>query len=574
MSATPASGDTDLDLDLDVEDVDRDPDATKRIEPQVHEFRCKFLWAENGLSPYWYLRQQMLEVWDGYIDGPVEFEVDDETWVLEQAFYPDGGGGLAPRDDMEIETVYEFWFKAHKKENERVHASYHVAPTWRGIQSKSGKDVNPPASVEEGVVVDLDKGANVQDLSKYIRIWHAILDVVGLQNQDYFRTRDIHPYSSIIELAVYVRLRRDVAERIIDRDGIIKRIVELLTDGNSSSGEYKWDDEDVDGYYHHVKVDRQGAGALVPGHRYGKRLKHYHPKFVRDDPEDPLAHPKIEVPFSKKMNDGNAAPWVKADDLLEELDELLINVLHWSQIPTRGIPGIYIPDGDWSVRETDRNVALYDDPTPEIEASQHSLALRYFVREPTLESTFDIFRAITDGGRKHVTEVEDDVDYSERTIYRFLRRMGDIVESYNGEIRWKSEYLRKQIKSIVEEAEKAAERFSWQALDAINRSQAREASALQKWLSRYAVDFEDAPKRVRFRIELGSYSESEMREIIRKGLNAWAKAGKQRSRFEDAVFHWTSPDGEAQTAKALRGWGGEWRILGVSLRRLERKAAR
>ena len=560
----------DLELDVDTARHRDSVDATARLDTHVHGFECKFLWDVHGLSPYFYLRKLMLDVHDGYVNGPIEFDVDGETWVLERAYYPEGKSGLQCPSEWQIQSIYEWWFKCHRKDEREVKATYHLAPTWQGATSKNGKDASPPKAIDEGVRVDCD-GSNVQEVKQYLRIWQALYELLGGANRSYFRPRDVHRFSTILQCERYVRVRRDVAkERIIGLEGTIKRIADLLSSGKSERGEYKWDDEQVEGYYHHTKIDRTGAAALIQGHRFGKRLKHYHPKYEHKDETNPLYHPKIEVPFSKNMNDGNGVSWDEREELLRELDEFLINVLHWSKLPTRAIQGIFIPDWYWSISESDREIALYDDPTPEIQLSQDALVMRHFVREHTLPSTVDIFRAIADGGQKHVREVAEESGKSERTVYRFLQRMGELVESHNGAVDWKSEYLRKKIRETIQAADAAAERYQYQAVDAINREAAREASVFQRWVSKYAIEWEDRPDGPAFTVAIGQYTEGEIRKIIRSGLEAWSAAGKRRDRFVDqGRFTWVDEHGDRRQAFATGRFGEQLRILGKRLEHVE-----
>ncbi|WP_241768152.1 hypothetical protein [Haloferax sp. ATB1] len=52
-----------------------------------------------------------------------------------------------------------------------------------------------------------------------------------------------------------------------------------------------------------------------------------------------------------------------------------MNILEWADIPSK--PGHWFVEDDHFVpEESDRNIAFWDDPTPEIEASQESIIIR------------------------------------------------------------------------------------------------------------------------------------------------------------------------------------------------------
>jgi hypothetical protein len=85
---------------------------------------------------------------------------------------------------------------------------------------------------------------------------------------------------------------------------------------------------------HRLQLSPTDAGKLVPTHQYGKLLKYYHPKYVRSEEngDDSLYNPKVGVLVRKKFH-GKAIPWNDLGDARREIEETLVNLLAWSNVP-------------------------------------------------------------------------------------------------------------------------------------------------------------------------------------------------------------------------------------------------
>ncbi len=175
-------------------------------------------------------------------------------------------------------------------------------------------------------------------------------------------------------------------------------------------------------------LPKEDAKRLVSGHRYGKQVKHYHPKHVRDQDEtDPLYHPKVGVLLKKQLT-GHSFDWADRRAVRREIDEALINLLYWSDVPISADHTTYIPDDHFEARTAERTVGLKQDPTPEIEAKQETLLVT------TLRDMCDSDEAVleslvTDGGEQHPQELAENTGSSISTIYRALDRLRGIVRN-------------------------------------------------------------------------------------------------------------------------------------------------
>jgi len=235
----------------------------------------------------------------------------------------------------------------------------------------------------------------------------------------------------------------------------------LLSDEAGSKGAYFWDNGEVHSYMSRFLLDDTAAGAMIPGHQHGSQLKVYHPEHVHSDQGDPLYYPKFGALFTRSMSgvtlNGGTVPWSKRDTLRQELEERLVNVLAWAGVPIdpadlgadgEGGVGAFVEDWHFRAGETDLDLELYSDPTPEIERSQESMIVRSLQRmtDSGLGLTENL---IADGGHAHYEELADDAEVSASTVYRWLQRMGEAVQSDNGVITFHSAQLREQFEEIV-----------------------------------------------------------------------------------------------------------------------------
>ncbi|WP_225316426.1 MULTISPECIES: hypothetical protein [Haloferax] len=146
------------------------------------------------------------------------------------------------------------------------------------------------------------------------------------------------------------------------------------------------------------------------------QLKHYHPEHVRKKSgDDPLYHPKLGALYKKNLNQDQSVRWTDRHDLVDDLEEKMMNVLEWAGIPTN--PGSWFVEDDHFVPgESDRRIAFWDDPTPEIEASQESVIIRTLQELEDSDRDVLEYVAMADGGT--VDGAAEETGWSEATVYR------------------------------------------------------------------------------------------------------------------------------------------------------------
>lgn len=324
----------------------------------------------------------------------------------------------------------------------------------------------------------------------------------------------------------------------------MRRIFEYV-DGHGKFRELREDDrKGVEGYHHRTRFDSAGSAALIPGHGYGKRIKHYHPEHPRSDPSDPLYHPKVGVSIQTDLNTDGAVPWADRGELREELDETLLNLLSWSGLPTRPNGETYVEDAYFTPTDSARSVTLIEDPTPGMEYEQLEVALSTLFGDPEdpddegLNATErEAARVLADGGEQDVSALAEAIGRSKRTMYRVLDALSEVATNRNGTVGFASDYLAEQFAALLGGASAKAR------ID----GESGGSSPWAAFLARYGPEVSELfPDTDAGNIELrfGVVDpETDMKAILRKGLEAWMRSGGEKRKFVAGAAHWIQ-DGE------------------------------
>lgn len=561
--------------------------ATECEEPEhtasaPHEAGC-YLWYPGTLAPYWALSGAMTGApFQGYIpeDDPLEVELPthpdggQETWRF-HAYYQQGSIEPLPEFDLDdTNSMYE-WRLIGRGAGERK-ASFHIRPRFQGMsistpweQLWADLEADPGAE-PEGVDVSVN-GSNVE-FDQFPRILQAavgaIVDAAGANwRSHHLDSSQIDAeHSTITTYERYVRLSREFSKTLVQSDGYFMQLMHLLASTRGTEITYKADNSEVVGYNHRLLLPRKSAREL-PWLTRGVQLKVYHPKHTRQDPDsgDPLAHPKFGVLFKKGQpprDDGagprlnkSGVPWRKRDELTHELEETITNTLEHAGVPTD--PNVaFVPDEHFRAAPTERDLRLYDDPTPAIEVDREAAVARV-VMDAT-DADEDLLDVLADGGELHYTEAADRAGYAESTVYRFLQRLDGVVQSDNGILRWTCRKVADDVREILQTAERQHEaqvKAISNLLEMNPRVAEKTSGALQKWLIRYAGDLAENPDDDTLRITLATMC-SRFRagdawpwlgEVLSEGLKAWVAAGRDARRFKNATITYLDPDGTEQT---------------------------
>jgi hypothetical protein len=552
-----------------------------QIQPATHEAKGHLYYHPetvdryNGLDPYWTAGSLLINEFDGYAD--IETVIDDEQFTI-SLNYSKSGFAPRPHDDVE-ERLYEFDLHLHGDGQRKCH--YNLSPRFPKMQHyETGDEISVPfdhLDAREGVTVQFQaSNLDLEEIPSLLpRALQALAESAGTAlDRQYFR----EPQGGRIEeIERYVRITRDWNRKLIQKGGLNDRLAMLLSNEEGTKGKHTWDNTEEVGYHHQVTLSPTGAGKLVPHHSRGKQLKSYLPQNPDNfEPGDALYHPKFGVLFRKSLNDSTSLRWRERDDLLDELDETIINVLHWADIPvdvgdesdedgdSEGGGGgntVFVDDDHFSVGPRNGLVPLNEDPLPRLEAEQDHL-LMTVLRDMNVSDTEIVETVATDGGQP-VDDLAENSGYSVSTIYRALQRLDGVLESREGHVRFVSQKIAEEIRGIVQSAEHAIESAADRAAKLFDLDVVQGAnSAVSRWLAEYGAEFipsegEDGRGKIRIDTlmsELKSTPHPTLQEALDNLYHAWISDSRQRVDVDELLIEVDLASGEHYCAplKTLR----------------------
>ena len=506
------------------------------IEPHVHEAKTFLHFRDHGLSPYWTIRNLVIHELDGYTKRDIE--IGGETWNVELTY---SDSGIAPRESDSVERdVLRDW-ELHLDgpgTEEKVH--FHIRARFNDMKNPDGEEVSLPWQGGDGLdIMAQSSNVDLDDLTYLLaESIQALAAAVGMDvNPRYLR--EPRPSSKIVTAEWYVRICRDYARNLVEQDGILFRIMNLLAGQEGTKWTYTADNDEIIGHRHAMDLEPANVGKLGP-YSAGVRLKCYHPKHVRDEEteDDPLSSPKFGIAFHKSI-DGSARAFDDRDTLRRQIEELLINTMEWAGIPTEPDPLVFVSDDHFSVEASPVEIDARSDPTPQIEAEQETLLMS--VIGELSPAGRDMTKEIATDGGQNYTELADRTDTSVSTIYRVLDEMSGILQSDRGFVDFTSDKIREEIVGMVDRLDQlkndTADRVA-QLANVELRSAA--SSAFEKWAAKYGaelVDYDgenDGTIRIDTVLtEFKSFHEPHVESVIIEGKKAWKSSGRQGSTFEE-----------------------------------------
>ncbi|MFK8215443.1 helix-turn-helix domain-containing protein [Haloferax sp. ATCC BAA-646] len=202
---------------------------------------------------------------------------------------------------------------------------------------------------------------------------------------------------------------------------------------------------------------------------------------------------------------------------------------------------------------------MWDDPTPQIEASQDSVIMRTLSRLTDADHDVLEHLALTDGGTR-VGELEDATGWSSTTIYRVLQRLSGLLENDGGVVKWVSSKIAQEVRELVSIADDVVDSVAGRIENVLNvdpRDLERSGRALQNWLNRYGaeivagMDNRDDRVRIRIRTVLTQSKNSTatgeyLPDVLEEGYSAWCDAGLDSRRFLNAIVTYDRAYGPVQ----------------------------
>lgn len=507
----------------------------EHVRPHIHEAKTFFHFREHGLSPYWALRNLVIHELDGH--GEITTEIDGEVYHIDLT-YSNSGIAPGPSDSIQREVLRDW--ELHVKGADEAKAHYQIRARYDDMRGPDGNRKSLAWPGGEGLDV-LCQSSNIpfdDTLSLLREAIDAVAETVDDSlNREYFRTPA--PSTKITTVEYYLRLRRQYSQKLVRSDGIFHKIMHLLSAEEGTEWVYSGDNSDIVGYRHAMDLCPESVAKLGPDWSLGVRAKHYHPEYVRDDADsdDPLAHPKLGIAYHKNI-DGEAIAWDDRDQIRHEIEEMLINMMEWADIPTEPDPTTFVADDHFNVVASDVSIGRCSDPTPAIEAQQESLLMTVIGElSPTAQ---DVTQTIATDGGTHYQELAASTDSSVSTIYRALDQLGELVESERGMVRFSSEKIRQEIVGMVNRLEELKESTADRVAQLANIDlRSRADSAIEKWMAKYGaylVDLDGQGKTIRIDTiltTLKSTNDPHIEAVLQEGMDAWEFVGRDWRDFAD-----------------------------------------
>jgi hypothetical protein len=568
---------------------------TYLVDTAWHEFRAYLKFDQHGLDPYYALHALMRRT-DWHDGAPTrEIEYMDTTFTVEFTYRETNAEEKRyepwSNPEFQIERPREFHFQVEGPGDLRK-ASFHIRPRWPGIQLQDGTDVNNPRQMT-GVDVDTE-GSNLEP-GAYPELLDKAMQAFGVNGgSDYARKRylsppNVAPWSVVIDGELYVRINERWSGRIIGIKGPLERMTYLLADERSGYRKRVADDTKREGYYHTTTLGSMRCRRLLDGHQLGKEIKHYHVKNPDSlDEDDPLRQPKVGVSLQRRISDTTvywnagaleddaraADDAVGLNDMERELDEVLLNVLRWADIPTRPDAQVFVEDNVFKPDLNRRERRLVPDPLPVIENKQEHMVTRALNKMTDLERSDTDAQVVTellaDGGPQTPKGLAKRTAKTYETILRSLQRLDDVVEHNYGEVKLKSQHVAQQ---LAERAGKLLEDFGWvtEEIDRLGDQLAnaveglsRQDSAFEQWAERYleGIDDLDDDPRIILRFGYRPKDMEEAREILQDGLMALRDALGENAADSSRLVRWGQPKMQLRDGTPM-AWGTGVTLLDI-----------
>lgn len=472
---------------------------TETVRPQTHELDAHLIFTEYGLDPFYWLDsvRKDYDGWETEGKPTATMEHEGDSYHL---CYDYDISGLDPWEHQSytLETVPQFriYFtrddelyngeRADKDEARNGAAGTILfRPRWPNLTS-DGKEVEVPDL--GGPYLDARIQQSNHRPDELPELLAGAVQAFG-GNPRYFE--QIHETSNVTDLAVYVRLLRDVSGRVHAPDGPIARMHNLLEGDREGYRKHVENHTELPGYYVTTVVTPDRMTELIRGHRLPVEIKHYYPNHPEKFEEgDALYYPKVEVAYQTSQTD-ETLYWEDVEDARRELAQTLMNCLEWADVSlTGGEP--YVSDAYFDADREERwNVRLVDDPTPEIESDQKARVMSLW--GDMLDSDRQVVEhLLTDGGATSPADAADATGLSYRTIRRVIDRLEGVVEHSYGDMQIASKRIQQE---LLERVRAAGENFKTgveaAVMDAADAGADRSRSAWKKAKHRYDVTIRD-----------------------------------------------------------------------------------
>jgi len=529
-----------------------------RVDPSTHEALAHLYYASvetggedtlvdyDGLDPYFALTKLLIAEYDGCAELQ-GVKINGELWDIRLNYHP---SGIAPRpeDDIDVKRLYEIDINVTGHGERKCH--FTVKPRFPEMRHyESGDRVTTPfhhTDPDSGVCVKC-QSSNMA-LNKLVDLFPRFVSELAVNAgkgiyHGYFQA----PFDGRLSaIERYARITRGMNEKLIKTGGVLDRMAMLLSDAEGTKGEYTWDNERERGYHHTVKHGSTGACELIQHHRLGGQVKSYLPENPENFEEgDAMYHPKVGTKFVKGRTSSGSVPWSDRHDVVRELDERLLSILSWADVPTQPGGTTYISDWHFDAEAADSPATVHEDPLPQLESQQEHL-LMTVLRDMTPADQEFVETVATDGGM-HVDELTEETGYSRSELYRALKRLPGLLESDNGHVQFTSEKLRQELLALIESVESGIKSAVDRAAKIVDMDLRQSASsAFDRWLAKYGAEVDwpdhDGEKPVvRIDTVLSEYKNTNSlpycKPVFEEMISAWKTDGRDVADLLEATVH-------------------------------------
>ncbi|MFD1601042.1 Lrp/AsnC family transcriptional regulator [Halobellus rarus] len=521
------------------------------IEGQPHEFSA-YLKYDDALSTYFGLvTLYKMHDFEEYGRLRAGLEFGGSEWNVEFGYKP--CGIRAPEEDTDLGRwdwrlddplefsvyVYPTGYESYEdaKQENRKRAYFGISPRWPDIESESGETISNPYDL---LGIDVDVKGSYFEFEEYGDLFPAALDVLRDRQREFdwnsytsidveaCDSEQIHESTNIIDAEYYVRVKKGESGRVYAFDGTLHRIATLLGRERRGYAKTVRDDRECEGYYHTATIGAMRAAEVVGGHQLPKEFKHYHMRNPDAVEGTNLENPKIGVSFQHGLYD-ETLRWDDLDRLDRELDEGLLNLLQWSDLPVTPDHQLFVADDYFEVTGSRRFRKVIDDPLPRIEQEQDEEIRRFAVAGNLTETDVDLVdELLTDGGEISPAELAERIGCHISTAYKSLKRLGSLVYREYGHVELASKHIAKGVVKRLGSARSALENTLEEAADKIVRAETYgdESNPWSRWLDHYVDEIEEnAGSADRDHLEFG-WKPSDRRDakrLIRAGAGKWAQ---------------------------------------------------
>jgi molybdenum-dependent DNA-binding transcriptional regulator ModE len=185
--------------------------------------------------------------------------------------------------------------------------------------------------------------------------------------------------------------------------------------------------------------------------------------------------------------------WEDTEDAVRELEETLLNIIDWADMPLRGAD-VWESDAYFSGQDGEqRQRKLVDCPLPEIEDQQEQAVMNIWGNMTAADR--DVTELLlTDGGEISPQEAADQTGNSYRTIRRVVDRCEEIIEHTYGQLSLGSKHQRNLLLERLRAAEDGFKNALEDAvLDAADKANDKIRSRWSKIKRKYNISVKDAP---------------------------------------------------------------------------------